>query len=106
MAPSQLKSLKASLRQQGILGPQQSKKEKQRGGKARVPHRQRHADALAEIRERFNPFEVKQLPRGAKHEFFNGTAPDTVLGRPGVSKSRGEEAVRRVVETLGGKANA
>lgn len=97
MPPSQLKSLKASLRQQGILGPQQSKKEKQRGGKGTAQQRQRRNDSLAEIRERFNPFEVKKLARGAKYEFASNSPQDDILGRPGVTRGRGEEVRRNTL---------
>jgi len=37
MAPSQLKSLKASLRAQGVLGPSKSKKEKEKTAAKKNP---------------------------------------------------------------------
>lgn len=100
MPPSQLKRLKASLREQGIVGPQQSKKQKKQNSKnAAVKDKrvQRNA-ALQSIREQFNPFEVKVPARGNKFEFANGNTvggrvTKGVNGRPGVTKGLGEETV-------------
>lgn len=99
MPPSQLKRLKASLRDQGITGPQKSKKEKKQGRNQNADQRlQRHA-ALQSIRDSFNPFEVKAPSRPAKFQTttlqnMNGKATKGAVGRPGVTKSVGEEAVR------------
>ena len=100
MPPSQLKSLKSSLREQGIVGPQQSKKQKIQAGKSGASQGkrvQRNA-VLQGIREQFNPFEVKVPSRGNKYEFTNskssnGGVPKGVAGRPGVTKGLGEENV-------------
>jgi nucleolar protein 14 len=96
MPPSQLKRLKASLHEQGITGPQKSKKQKKRGlsTEQRI---KRHA-ALEGIREDFNPFEVKHLTRLGKRDVttaktMNGTPLKGTLGRPGVTKSLGEQKV-------------
>lgn len=102
MPPSQLKQLKASLRESGILGPQQSKKQKrqqaQAGGTAKSTEKriQRNA-ALSAIRERFNPFEVKAPAQRLKYDVTTrdakaSGAPGRV--RPGVTKSLGEEKVK------------
>ncbi|KAE8832701.1 hypothetical protein CFE70_001300 [Pyrenophora teres f. teres 0-1] len=97
MPPSQLKRLKASLREQGITGPQQSKKQKKSQSK-NADHHARKASALQSIRESFNPFEFKHLARPHKHEYVSAqaeNAPKKILGRPGVTKSQGEEARRK-----------
>jgi nucleolar protein 14 len=96
MPPSQLKRLKASLREQGITGPQKSKKQKKSQNKNADQRAQRHS-ALASIRESFNPFEFKHLARPQKFEYVqqNGDKTKRVLGRPGVTKSAGEEARRK-----------
>jgi nucleolar protein 14 len=96
MPPSQLKRLKSSLREQGITGPQKSKKQKKNQNKSEESRAQRHS-ALASIRESFNPFEFKHLARPKKFEYVSNNAADNkrVLGRPGVTKSQGEEARRK-----------
>ena len=100
MPPSQLKRLKISLREQGIVGPQNLKKQKKQAGKNGVSQDkrvQRNA-ALQGIREQFNPFEIKAPSRGNKFEFTNnktmgGRVTKGVVGRPGVTKGMGEENV-------------
>ena len=99
MAPSQLKKLKASLRQSGVVGPQKSKKQKKQAGKNGTlrESRIRHNEALNSIREKFAPFEVK-APARNKFEFVsrNGVAGKVskgIVGRPGITKGLGEETV-------------
>ncbi|KAF1835426.1 nucleolar protein 14 [Decorospora gaudefroyi] len=97
MPPSQLKRLKASLREQGITGPQKSKKQKKSQAK-NTDRAAQKASALASMRESFNPFEFKHLARPHKHDYVSTqarNAPKTILGKPGVSKSKGEEARRK-----------
>ncbi|KAF2831151.1 Nop14-like protein [Ophiobolus disseminans] len=96
MPPSQLKRLKASLREQGITGPQKSKKQKKSQNKNADERAQRHS-ALASIRESFNPFEFKHLARPQKFEYVSQNANNQkkILGRPGVTKSQGEDARRK-----------
>lgn len=107
MAPSQLKRLKASLREQGVVGPQKSKKQKKQAsrngalGNSRI---QKNA-ALQGIREQFNPFEVK-APSKFKYEFASSKGVGGMGGkgavlRPGVTKGLGEENVRRPGYYLG-----
>ncbi|KAF9699418.1 hypothetical protein EKO04_002102 [Ascochyta lentis] len=96
MPPSQLKRLKASLRDQGLTGPQKSKKEKKSQNKSAAHHAQK-ASALASIRESFNPFEFKHLSRPQKFEYATTNAKPRVLGRPGVTKSAGEETRRKTL---------
>ncbi|KAI9758807.1 MAG: translocation protein S66 [Chaenotheca gracillima] len=104
MPPSQLKRLKASLRAEGVTGPQQSKKQKkknQTNGTANEKRAQR-GSALQKIREQFNPFEVKEPSRG-KDKFEvtrlgqNGKVAKGVKGRPGVTKGLGEEVRKRTL---------
>lgn len=98
MPPSQLKQLKASLRDNGILGPQQSKKQKRQNAKtgANAQHRIQRNAALSAIRDRFNPFEIKAPTQKAKYDVTmrDGKSPSAAgRVRPGVTKSLGEERV-------------
>lgn len=101
MPPSQLKRLKASLRAEGILGPQQSKKHKNRDNKngANRDRQVQRAAALRNIREQFNPFELQQPSRGkdkfdiTSNKAVEGKGAKGVKGRPGVTKGHGEETV-------------
>ncbi|PVI08031.1 Nop14-like protein [Periconia macrospinosa] len=100
MPPSQLKRLKASLREQGITGPQKSKKQKKNNSKTSADQHAKKAAALASIRESFNPFEFKHLARPKKFEYVTNQPQDAktkVLGRPGVTKSQGEETRRKTL---------
>jgi nucleolar protein 14 len=97
MPPSQLKRLKASLRDQGITGPQKSKKQKKSLSK-NPEHRNHKAATLASIRESFNPFEFKHLTRPHKHEYVSAqpeNATKKIVGRPGEKKRQGEEARKK-----------
>jgi nucleolar protein 14 len=96
MPPSQLKQLKASLRDHGLVGPQKSKKQKKAASKDGGKRLQRNA-ALEAIRERFNPFEVKAPARPVKFEVTSNKPSKSGPGRPGVTKGLGEERRR---ETL------
>ncbi len=100
MPPSQLKRLKASLREQGIVGPQQSKKQKRQNSKnGETKDKRVHRNvALQGIREQFNPFEVKAPARGNKFDVtsnktIGGRVTKGLKGRPGVTKGLGEETV-------------
>ncbi|KAF9879867.1 rRNA maturation protein [Colletotrichum karsti] len=105
MAGSQLKRLKSSLKEQGIIGPQKSKKQKRQFAqeeKAKNDKRLQKSAALGQIREQFNPFDLKHNPRGPKFEVTSnrpptGAAAKGINGRPGVAKSLGEQRRR---ETL------
>lgn len=100
MPPSQLKRLKTSLREQGIFGPQKSKKQKKQNSQtgANSEKRIQRTAALNSIREKFNPFEFKASARGPK---FDVTSNKNIGGgvakggkaRPGIAKGLGEEAV-------------
>lgn len=100
MPPSQLKRLKTSLREHGVVGPQKSKKQKKQDSKtgASKNSRIRRNAALQGIREQFNPFEVKALSR-SKYEFTSnrdveGRIEKGAVSRPGLVKGLGEENVR------------
>ena len=105
MPPSQLKRLKASLREQGIVGPQKSKKQKKENAQsgANKDKRVNRNAALAGIREQFNPFEIKTNARGPKFEVTNArsvggaTGTKSVKNRPGVAKGLGEENRRQTL---------
>ncbi|KAM6539533.1 nucleolar complex protein 14 [Fusarium falciforme] len=104
MAGSQLKRLKASLREQGIVGPQQSKKQKRRiaqDERSRNEKRLQRGVVLEGIREQFNPFDLKHA-KGPKFEVTTNRlkAPGiagSIKGRPGQAKAASEERRR---ETL------
>src|ERR1700753_3881135 len=69
MPPSQLKRLKASLRDQDITGAQKPKKQKKgSGGRKPASDLIQRDVALQQIRESFNPFEFKAASRPAKFE--------------------------------------
>lgn len=102
MPASQLKRLKASLREQGIVGPQQSKKQKKKNARderGRNDRRLQRGAALENIREQFNPFQFKTNARGPKFEVTTDKPEKKkgILGRPGMAKALGEE---RRKETL------
>ncbi|KAL4802888.1 nucleolar protein 14 [Aspergillus unguis] len=101
MPPSQLKQLKASLRDNGVLGPQKSKKQKRQNARsgANAQNRNQREAALSAIRDRFNPFEIRTVGK-SKFDVTTRDGPakgDTGRFRPGVTKSLGEEKRR---ETL------
>lgn len=101
MAGSQLKRLKAALREQGVIGPQQSKKQKKQKaqGANNSNKRLEKATALENIRTQFNPFDFKHNVRGPKFEVTTnrpptGNAAKGIHGRPSEAKTLGEERVR------------
>lgn len=106
MPPSQLKRLKTSLREQGVVGPPKSKKQRKqvsKSGASKDSRIQRNA-ALQGIREQFNPFEVK-APQRTKYEFASNKTMGTrvakdAVSRPGVTKGLGEENVGSLLQYL------
>ncbi|KAL3494226.1 nucleolar protein 14 [Aspergillus germanicus] len=101
MPPSQLKQLKASLRDSGVVGPQKSKKQKRQNAKsgANAQNRVKREAALDAIRDRFNPFEIRTVSRN-KFDVTTrdgGSKPATGRFRPGVTKSLGEEKRRQTL---------
>ncbi|PYH99527.1 Nop14-like protein [Aspergillus ellipticus CBS 707.79] len=101
MPPSQLKQLKSSLRDGGLLGPQQSKKQKRQNVKsgAAAQSRIQRDSALQAIRDRFNPFEIKTTSRAKFDVTTRDKAPKSTASqaRPGVTKSLGEERRRQTL---------
>lgn len=105
MAGSQLKRLKESLRSQGIIGPQQSKKQKKRNAqdeRAKSDKRLSRTTKLEGIREQFNPFDLKHNVRGPKFDVTSnrpatGNAAKGIYGRPTEARAAAEE---RRKETL------
>ncbi|RYP44920.1 hypothetical protein DL768_008665 [Monosporascus sp. mg162] len=105
MAGSQLKRLKAALREQGVIGPQQSKKQKKQNaqnGQAKGNKRLQKAEALENIRTQFNPFDLKHNARGPKFEVTSnrpptGNAAKGINGRPSEAKALGEERRRQTL---------
>ncbi|KAJ8130893.1 hypothetical protein O1611_g2735 [Lasiodiplodia mahajangana] len=102
MAGSQLKRLKASLREQGVIGPQQSKKQRRKIAQNGKANTNKRAAALESIREEFNPFDFKHNARGPKFQVTSnrpalGDAARGVTGRPGDAKAIGEERRRQTL---------
>ncbi|KAF4976345.1 hypothetical protein FZEAL_6965 [Fusarium zealandicum] len=104
MAGSQLKRLKASLREQGIVGPQKSKKQKSRAAqdeRGRNEKRLQRGVVLDGIREQFNPFDLKHA-KGPKFEVTSNRPTTagiagTIKGRPGQAKAASEEMRRQTL---------
>ncbi|KAI1132050.1 Nop14-like protein [Nemania abortiva] len=102
MAGSQLKRLKASLREQGVIGPQQSKKQRRKIAQNGKANTNKRAAALESIREEFNPFDFKHNARGPKFQVTSnrpalGDAARGIAGRPGDAKALGEERRRQTL---------
>lgn len=100
MPPSQLKRLKASLREQGITGPQKSKKERKKNAQngANSDKRVNRNAALSAVREQFAPFEFKLSARGPKFDVttdktLSGRVSKGIASRPGVKRAAAEENV-------------
>ncbi|TRX93867.1 hypothetical protein FHL15_005249 [Xylaria flabelliformis] len=102
MPGSQLKRLKASLREQGVIGPQQSKKQRRKVAQNGKVNTNKRAAALESIREEFNPFDFKHNARGPKFQVTSnrpvlGDAAKGITGRPGDAKAMGEERRRQTL---------
>ncbi|KAJ1331152.1 Nop14-like family [Microdochium nivale] len=105
MAGSQLKRLKASLREQGVIGPQKSKRQRKadaQGGQGTAANRHSKNAQLAGIREQFNPFDLKHNVRGPKFDVTTnrpptGNAAKGIHGRPSEAKALGEERRRQTL---------
>ncbi|CAD6503976.1 BgTH12-05717 [Blumeria graminis f. sp. triticale] len=94
MPPSQLRRLKASLREQGVIGPQKSRKQAKKNQSNGTDKKISRGDALTEIREQFNPFEFRATSRNPKFEVTSSQATQGKMSRPGLIKSQ-EEKMRR-----------
>lgn len=86
------------MKEQGIVGPQQSKKQKRRVAqdeRARSDKRLQRGVVLEGIREQFNPFDLKHAARGPKFDVTTNqpTTAHGIKGRPGQAKAASEEKV-------------
>lgn len=101
MPASQLKRLKASLREQGITGPQKPNKAKRRDASERGvgAQRSKREATLARIRDSFNPFEVQSSSRPRKFDITTNkpTRATNAGSRPGITKSQGEQTRRNAL---------
>ncbi|KAH6691640.1 Nop14-like family protein [Plectosphaerella plurivora] len=98
---SHLKRLKASLRDQGITGPQKSKKQKREARGEQSDKRLKRHEALKQIREQFNPFDLNHA-KAPKFEVTTnrpktGSAAKGIIGRPTASNSAAEEQRRQTI---------
>lgn len=95
MPPSQLKRLKVSLREHGIVGPQKSRKNVKNVRKNINQERKVTRElALASIREQLNPFEYKPSQSRSKLETTSQNITKIPTGRPSTKKSYEEETVQ------------
>ncbi|VEU22328.1 DEKNAAC103656 [Brettanomyces naardenensis] len=94
MAGSQLKRLRATLKDAGLIG-QTNTKRKGKKHSRKTPNETRREDrqrVIAEIREEFNPFDVKMT----RDKRADALSKKRTVGKPGISKQIGQE--RRKVE--------
>lgn len=90
MAGSQLKKLKATLKEHGFTG--QTKNNKNVKRKAKDYDREEKARVISKIREQFNPFEIKSSKNKRSDDVNTVTPGDRIaVGKPGISKQLGEE---------------
>ncbi|KOH00225.1 snoRNA-binding rRNA-processing protein NOP14 [Saccharomyces eubayanus] len=100
MAGSQLKNLKAALKARGLTGQTNIKGKSKKNPKrqAKEYDREEKNRAIAEIREEFNPFEVKAARNKRRDGPPSKTADRVAVGKPGISKQIGEEQRTRAFE--------
>ncbi|CAB4252203.1 similar to Saccharomyces cerevisiae YDL148C NOP14 Nucleolar protein, forms a complex with Noc4p that mediates maturation and nuclear export of 40S ribosomal subunits [Maudiozyma barnettii] len=101
MAGSQLKKLKATLKEHGLTGQANIKKNKKNTKrKATEYDREEKVRVINKIREQFNPFEVKATrdKRNEKSKDKNNTSNRVAVGKPGISKQIGEEQRKQSYE--------
>lgn len=93
MAGSQLKKLKATLKEHGLTGQANVKKNlKNTKRKARDYDREEKNKVISKIREQFNPFEVKTAKNKRDIDTRASASKDRVaVGKPGISKQIGEQ---------------
>lgn len=96
---SQLKKLKESLKSAGLVGrPQQTKKNNKTRKTAEKMTKDDRQKAIKEIRQQFNPFDVKVV----RNKREDALAKKQTVGKPGISKQAGED--RRKLEWEAKKA--
>ncbi|KAK6541177.1 nucleolar complex protein 14 [Orbilia ellipsospora] len=96
--PSQLKRLRESLKNAGVIGqPQKSKKAKKRArqNKSGQDAKLSREAALESIREEFNPFEIKKTKE--KFSVAGGRKVKGTVGKPSLSKQIGEDNRRKTL---------
>ena len=93
MPPSQLKRLKQSLREQGLVRAPASESEKGVAGNGITKSSTQRHKRLNNIRDQFNPFEVKAVGLEKFAVMSNAPEQEQVSHRPGARKSLGEEKV-------------
>lgn len=100
MAGSQLKNLKAALKARGLTGQTnvRGKSKKNPKRQAKEYDREEKKKAIAEIREEFNPFEVKATRNKRRDGPPSKSADRIAVGKPGISKQIGEEQRKRAFE--------
>lgn len=95
---AQLKKLKESLRNAGLTGQsnfsKKGKKGKKRNGAQDKLRKDDKEKILSEIREQFNPFDVKV----SKNKRADALEKKITVGKPGISKQIGEENRRKEFE--------
>lgn len=95
MGGSQLKRLKATLKQHGLTG-QTNVKKNNKSKKGPVDSRRDDREKITQkIREEFNPFEIKV---NRKKFDVEGKSSKGAVGRPGISKQIGEEERKAAYE--------
>lgn len=89
MAGSQLKQLKAALKEHGLTGQTNIKRKKSTKKAPSDSRRDERQEIVNKIREQFNPFEVKTNKKkfDSDDRFKKGAQ-----GKPGISKQIGEDA--------------
>lgn len=97
MGGSQLKQLKAAISTSGVTISGAGSRKRKRGssdGGAVSTHRDKRAEKLKEIHQKFNTFDIKV--EKLKHD-VGGRKIKGILGRPGASKQAG---IEQASETL------
>lgn len=89
MAGSQLKQLKAALKEGGLTGQTNIKKKKSTKKAPSDTRRDDRAETISKIREQFNPFEIKV---NKQKKEYDTTKMKGGQGKPGISKQIGEDS--------------
>ena len=95
---TQLKKLKESLKNAGLTGQSnlgKKSKGRNRNGAQDKLRKDERQKALSEIREQFNPFDLK-VTRNKRADAID---KKLTVGKPGINKQAGEEARRREYES-------
>jgi nucleolar protein 14 len=89
MAGSQLKQLKAALKENGLTGQTNVKRKKTTKKAPSDSRRDEREEVISKIRQQFNPFEIKvnRTKHDTDDKFKKGAQ-----GKPGISKQIGEDA--------------